>query len=87
MPTVESPYFSGHLEASQDNSIDRMIGYGEQVNKVLAKTPLDGKQSIRRGTTELRLVLGVNLVERPAPAKLEDDHRELTKATGAAFLG
>ena len=39
MPTVDVPYFSGHLEASQDNSIDRMIAYGEQVNKILAKIP------------------------------------------------
>jgi HAE1 family hydrophobic/amphiphilic exporter-1 len=29
MPTVDVPYFSGSLEASQDNSIDRMIAYGE----------------------------------------------------------
>jgi HAE1 family hydrophobic/amphiphilic exporter-1 len=39
MPTVDVPYFSGSLEASQDNSIDRMIAYGEEVNKLLAKIP------------------------------------------------
>jgi hydrophobe/amphiphile efflux-1 (HAE1) family protein len=39
MPTVDVPYFSGSLEASQDNSIDRMIAYSEEVNKLLAKIP------------------------------------------------
>jgi hydrophobe/amphiphile efflux-1 (HAE1) family protein len=39
MPTVDVPYFSGSLEASQDNSFDRMVAYGEEVNKVLAKIP------------------------------------------------
>jgi hydrophobe/amphiphile efflux-1 (HAE1) family protein len=39
MPTVDVPYFSGSLEASQDNSIDRMIAYGEEVNQLLAKIP------------------------------------------------
>jgi hydrophobe/amphiphile efflux-1 (HAE1) family protein len=39
MPQVDTPYFSGTLEASQDNSMDRMIGYGEEVNKVLATVP------------------------------------------------
>jgi multidrug efflux pump subunit AcrB len=39
MPTVDVPYFSGSLEASQDNSIDRMVAYGEEVNKLLAKIP------------------------------------------------
>ncbi len=39
MPAVDVPYFSGHLEASQDNSFDRMVAYGEEVNKVLATIP------------------------------------------------
>jgi HAE1 family hydrophobic/amphiphilic exporter-1 len=39
MPTVDVPYFHGTLEAAQDNSFDRMIGYGEAVNKILATTP------------------------------------------------
>jgi HAE1 family hydrophobic/amphiphilic exporter-1 len=39
IPQVDTPYFSGTLEASQDNSMDRMIGYGEEVNKALATVP------------------------------------------------
>lgn len=39
MPSVDVPYFSGSLEASQDTSFDRMIAYGQEVNKVLAKIP------------------------------------------------
>ena len=39
MPAVDVPYFSGTLEASQDNSFDRMVAYGEQVNKILATIP------------------------------------------------
>jgi multidrug efflux pump subunit AcrB len=39
MLTVDVPYFSGTLEASQDNSFDRMVSYGEQVNRALAKIP------------------------------------------------
>ncbi len=36
---VDVPYFSGTLEASQDNSFDRMVAYGQEVNKVLATIP------------------------------------------------
>ena len=40
MPAVNVPvYFTGTLEASQDNSFDRMVAYGEQVNKILATVP------------------------------------------------
>jgi len=39
MPTVDVGYFSGSLEASQDNSFDRMIAYGQEVNKILATIP------------------------------------------------
>ena len=43
MPAVDVPYFHATLEASQDNSFDRMIAYGEEVNKILATIP--GMQS------------------------------------------
>src|SRR3984885_2420913 len=39
MPEADVPNFHGTLEASQDNSFDRMIHYGEQVNKALATIP------------------------------------------------
>jgi len=39
MPTVDINSFSGSLEASQDNSFDRMIAYGQEVNKILATIP------------------------------------------------
>jgi hydrophobe/amphiphile efflux-1 (HAE1) family protein len=39
MPAVDVGYFSGSLEASQNNSFDRMIAYGEEVNKILATLP------------------------------------------------
>jgi hydrophobe/amphiphile efflux-1 (HAE1) family protein len=39
MPAVDVGYFSGSLEASQNNSFDRMIAYGEEVNKILATIP------------------------------------------------
>jgi multidrug efflux pump subunit AcrB len=39
MPVVDVPNFAGSLEASQDNSFDRMVAYGEQVNKILATVP------------------------------------------------
>jgi HAE1 family hydrophobic/amphiphilic exporter-1 len=61
MPAVDVPYFSGHLEASQDNSFDRMVSYGEQVNKVLATTPwmesnLSGVESQNSGWFWVNLV-------------------------------
>jgi len=39
MPSVDVPNFHGTLEASQDNSFDRMVTYGEEVNKILATVP------------------------------------------------
>jgi HAE1 family hydrophobic/amphiphilic exporter-1 len=39
MPSVDVGNFSGSLEASQDNSFDRMIAYGQEVNRMLAATP------------------------------------------------
>ena len=39
MPPADVPNFHGTLEASQDNSFDRMVAYGEQVNKILATIP------------------------------------------------
>jgi HAE1 family hydrophobic/amphiphilic exporter-1 len=43
MPAVDVGAFSGTLEASQDNSFERMVAYGQEVNKLLAKIP--GMQS------------------------------------------
>jgi len=39
MPSADVPNFHGTLEASQDNSFDRMVTYGEEVNKILATVP------------------------------------------------
>ena len=39
IPTVDMPNFHATLEASQDNSYDRMVAYGEEVNKILATVP------------------------------------------------
>ena len=39
MPAVDVGSFSGSLEASQDNSFERMIAYGQDVNKILATVP------------------------------------------------
>jgi multidrug efflux pump subunit AcrB len=67
MPAADVPNFHGTLEASQDNSFDRMIAYGEQVNKVLATIPwmqsnLSGVESQNLGW------LWVNLVpNKPRP--------------------
>ena len=64
MPQVDVGYFSGHLEASQNNSMARMIDYGEQVNALMAKMPwmrsnLSGVEAQNSGW------LHVNLVEDP----------------------
>jgi hydrophobe/amphiphile efflux-1 (HAE1) family protein len=61
MPAADVPYFHGTLEASQDNSFDRMINYGEQVNKILATTPwmqsnLSGVESQNSGWFWVNLV-------------------------------
>jgi hydrophobe/amphiphile efflux-1 (HAE1) family protein len=39
VPAVDVPNFHATLEASQDNSYDRMVAYGEEVNKILATVP------------------------------------------------
>jgi hydrophobe/amphiphile efflux-1 (HAE1) family protein len=39
MPEVDVGYFSGSLEAAQNNSFDRMIAYGQEVNRILATIP------------------------------------------------
>jgi len=61
MPAVDVGYFSGSLEASQDNSFDRMIAYGHEVNKILAKLPwmesnLSGVESQNSGWFHVNLV-------------------------------
>lgn len=43
MPSADASGFSGTLEASQDNAFERMVAYGEEVNKILATIP--GMQS------------------------------------------
>ena len=74
MPVADVPNFHGSLEASQDNSFDRMIAYGEQVNKILATTPwmqsnLSGIETQNSGW------FWVNLDPRQAAAQRENDHR------------
>jgi HAE1 family hydrophobic/amphiphilic exporter-1 len=64
MPQVDVGYFSGHLEASQSNSMARMIDYGEQVNALMAKMPwmrsnLSGVEAQNSGW------LHINLSEDP----------------------
>jgi hydrophobe/amphiphile efflux-1 (HAE1) family protein len=67
LPAVDVPYFSGSLEASQDNSFAQMIAYSQEVNKILATVPwmqsnLSGVESQNSGW------FWVNLVEdRPRP--------------------
>ena len=39
IPAVDVPNLHATLEASQDNSYDRMVAYGEEVNKILATVP------------------------------------------------
>jgi hydrophobe/amphiphile efflux-1 (HAE1) family protein len=61
MPPVDVGAFSGHLEASQDNSMARMIDYGEQVNALMAKLPwmasnLSGVEAQNSGWIHVNLV-------------------------------
>jgi len=61
MPRVDVGYFSGHLEASQNNSMARMIDYGEQVNALMAKMPwmesnLSGVEAQNSGWLHINLV-------------------------------
>jgi multidrug efflux pump subunit AcrB len=64
MPQVDVGWFNGHLEASQGNSMARMIEYGERVNAVMAKLPwtrsnLSGVDAQNSGW------IHVNLLEDP----------------------
>ncbi len=64
MPQVDVGSFNGHLEASQNNSMARMIEYGEQVNALMAKLPgmmsnLSGVEAQNSGW------IHVNLVDAP----------------------
>jgi len=61
MPDVDVGSFSGSLEASQDNSFERMVAYGEEVNTILAKIPwmrsnLSGVYAQNRGWFYINLV-------------------------------
>jgi hydrophobe/amphiphile efflux-1 (HAE1) family protein len=61
MPPVDVGYFSGSLEASQDNSFERMVAYGQEVNKILATVPwmesnLSGVESQNSGWLHINLV-------------------------------
>ena len=78
MPTADVPNFHGTLEASQDNSFDRMVSYGEQVNKTLATIPWMQSNLSGVGIAERWLVLG-QPGSRQAPAQRENDHRRLQK--------
>ena len=39
LPAVDVGSFSGSLEAAQDTSFERMVAYGQEVNKLLAEIP------------------------------------------------
>jgi len=61
MPTVDVGAFAGSLEASQDNSFDKMVAYGREVNKILATIPwmesnLSGIYAQNRGWFWVNLV-------------------------------
>jgi hydrophobe/amphiphile efflux-1 (HAE1) family protein len=61
MPPVDVGYFSGTLEAAQNNSFAQMITYGEQVNAILAKMPwmesnLSGVESQNFGWFHVNLI-------------------------------
>jgi HAE1 family hydrophobic/amphiphilic exporter-1 len=76
MPQVDVGYFSGHLEASQNNSTARMIDYGEQVNALMAKMPwmrsnLSGVESQNSGWFHINLA--------------EDRHRPNVRSIMADF--
>ena len=64
---VDVPNFHGTLEASQDNSYDRMVAYGEEVNKILAAVP--GMQSNISGVESQNFGwFWVNLIpDKPRP--------------------
>jgi hydrophobe/amphiphile efflux-1 (HAE1) family protein len=61
MPTVDVGYFRGTLEASQDNSFEKMVEYGEEVNKILATIPwmesnISGVDSQNAGWFHINLI-------------------------------
>ena len=61
MPQVDVGTINGHLEASQNNSMARMIDYGEQVNALMAKLPwmesnLSGVEAQNSGWIHINLV-------------------------------
>jgi hydrophobe/amphiphile efflux-1 (HAE1) family protein len=85
MPPVDVGGFSGHLEASQNNSMARMIQYGEQVNAILARLP--GMESNVSGVeTQNSGWIYVNLVQnRHRPdihVIMEDLQKQLDRIPG-----
>jgi multidrug efflux pump subunit AcrB len=85
VPEVDVPYFHGTLEASQDNSFDRMVAYGEEVNKTLAAVP--GMQSNISGIESQNFGwFWVNLIpDKPRPnvkTIIADLQKRLNKIPG-----
>ena len=85
VPTVDVPNFHGTLEASQDNSYDRMVAYGEEVNKILAAVP--GMQSNISGVESQNYGwFWVNLIpDKPRPnvkAIVADLQKQLNNIPG-----
>ena len=85
MPQVDVGYFSGHLEASQNNSMARMIDYGEQVNAIMARLPwmqstLSGVEAENSGWIHINLV---NDRGRPRAQVIMDElQRQLDRIPG-----
>ena len=76
MPAVDVGYFNGSLEASQGNSFEQMVAYGERVNAILARMPwmqsnISGMDSQNAGWFHINLV--------------EDRHRPNVKAIMASL--
>ena len=85
MPAVDVPYFHATLEASQDNSFDRMIVYGQEVNKILATIPgmqskLSGVESQNSGWFWVNLI--PNQPRPPVKAIMADLQKRLNKIPG-----
>jgi hydrophobe/amphiphile efflux-1 (HAE1) family protein len=85
MPQVDVGWFNGHLEASENNSMARMIEYGEQVNALMAKLPwmrsnLSGVEAQNSGW------IHVNLVDDPhrpnVRAIMDDFQKQLDRIPG-----
>jgi hydrophobe/amphiphile efflux-1 (HAE1) family protein len=78
MPQVDVGAFSGHLEASENNSMARMIDYGEQVNALMAKLP--GMRSNVAGVEGQNSGwIYVNLVERSKRRSVQSIMSDLQK--------